>query len=75
MNKALAIKIDYISPRTNKRIIERRVLTRLGNHKVHKVIEELQKKIKTGYELNRIPSITYQVCNDFVSALVASNKL
>ena len=75
MDKAIAIKIDYISPRTNKSIQERRVLTQLGNHKTHKVIETLQKKIMKGYVLDRLPSVTFQVCDNFVAAMIASCKL
>ena len=77
MKKAIAIRIDYVSPRTNISITERRVLTDYDNdtHKLHKVIETLQNKIKAGYVLDRVPGISYQVCDDMIQAMAASCKL
>ena len=74
---AIAIKIDYISPRTNKRNVSHGVLTDFDpdKHSISHVIETLQRKIKEGHVLNRLPSITFQVCPDMVSAMVASSRL
>jgi len=77
--KAIAIKINYVSPRMPDNvsgITERRVITGITDkHKVHEIIEALQKRIKRGYVLDRLPSISWQLCDGFIDALVASNKL
>ena len=76
MKKAIAIRIDYVSPRTHISITERRILTDYDDtHKLHKVIETLQNKIKVGYVLDRVPGISYQVCDNMIDAMVASCKL
>lgn len=73
----IAIKIDYVSPRTGERNVSSEVLTGYDptKHSISKVIETVQKKIKKGHVLDRLPGITYQVCNDLVSGMVASTKL
>ena len=74
---AIAIKIDYISPRTNERNVSHRVLTGFdpNTHSIAHVIETLQRKIKVGHVLDRLPGITFQVCPDMVSAMIASLRL
>ena len=74
---AIAIKIDYVSPRTGRRDVSTRVLTGYDptKHSISKIIETLQKKIKKGHVLDRVPNITYRVCSDLISGMVASTKL
>ena len=74
---AIAIKIDYVSPRTGRREVSSRVLTDYNPNtdSISKVIETLQSRIKKGHELDRVPGVTYQVCKDMISAMVATTKL
>jgi hypothetical protein len=73
----IAIKIEYISPRTGERNVSSEVLTGYdpAKHSISKIIETAQKKIKEGHVLDKLPSITYQVCDNLVAGMVASTKL
>ena len=75
--QAIAVKISYMNPRTQKRDVSNAILTGYNpkEQSINNIIETLQKKIKTGYVLDRLPSVTYQVCDDSVAAMIVSTKL
>ena len=74
MTRAIAIKIDYLNPRTGKRETSSQVLTGVGNHSITKVVETFQKRFKVGHVLDRLPSITWQVCDNMIDAMIATTK-
>ena len=75
--QTIAVKISYINPRTQKRDVSNAILTGYNSKEqsINNIIETLQKKIKIGYVLDRLPSIAYQVCDDSITAMIVSTKL
>ena len=74
--KCIAIKTSYIGC-SGRRHESTDVLTGYDPHKhsLSKVIETFQRKFKRGYQLERIPSISYCIADNFIDGMVRASNL
>jgi len=73
--KFVAVRIDYTSPRTGIHCVERHAVKVKDTRSTRKMIEALQRRMMKLAGLNRVPSVTWQLCDDWVSSIVKSNQL
>ena len=73
--KVLAIKYQYRGRYSAEIKTGTYVLTVRDATPTHKVIETFQKKMQDCYCLDRIPSVSYQVCDGVIPAMIATSKL